>query len=247
MAQSCVITESHKPIMIDHFNTIFDTFLELKGDRKSGEDSMVLAGLARIGGQKFITIGYQADKNADPLRLPGPEGYRKSLRLISLAEAFRKPLVIIIDIPEYHNKPAPNQQRIDEYFIRVQETMLYLNIPILAIIAGIHNSIFSFELCAADRILTFKRAKFILQQEVAPNGSESQIMKAQDLMKLGLIDRIVDYPSDSDLESIRNVWQKAILDELQQIAQTNSEILIDQRLSKLQTRLFSPKSIISKA
>lgn len=221
---------------------VFDDFLELKGDRKSGDDNMVLAGLARIGDQKLITIGYQGEKDSGEIRLPSPEGYYKSMRLISLAEAFKKPLVVIIDIPEFHATFAPIQQKIDESLAKVQELMLNLNIPIIAIILGTDNSAFSFDFCSADRILIPDWSTFTIQSKL----SESQNLKSQELLKLNLIDRIVEYKSDDNLASVKGIWQAIIKDEFQNLSHINSEALLDQRFNKLQERFFSLKSVMSK-
>ena len=82
----------------DYIDLVFDTFLELHGDRKSGDDSAVIGGLARLDGDKVVVVGYQRIRSVEMPKAPGPEGYRKCSRLIRLAEAFSKPVIIFIDI-----------------------------------------------------------------------------------------------------------------------------------------------------
>ncbi len=243
-------TEGEMTEIPNYINHIFDTFFELRGDRKSGDDDMVVGGLARIDGEKVIVINYQGQTNGDHVKLPNSEGYRKSLRLIELAKTFGKPIVIIVDIPKFQITSSPNQQRTDEALARVQEAMLNLNTPIIAIIAGKNNSAFSFELCVADRILAIDQAKFVVATQKKSAHKNISLPKAkqmdvQKLLELRLIDRIITNQENKSSVSKSESWQKIIKDELQKITHLDSEKLIEQRLDRLQTRFFSLKSIVS--
>ena len=238
-------TEGEMTEIPNYINHIFDTFFELRGDRKSGDDDMVVGGLARIDGEKVIVINYQGQTNGDHVKLPNSEGYRKSLRLIELAKTFGKPIVIIVDIPEFHITSSPNQQRTDEALARVQEAMLNLDTPIIAIIAGKNNSAFSFELFVADRVLAIDQAKFMIAPQKKTSHNKAKQIDAQKLLELRFIDRIIANQKNESSVSKSESWHNVIKDELQRIILLDSEKLIEQRLDKLQNRFLSLKSIIS--
>jgi len=84
--------------IIDYINLIFDTFMELHGDRRSGDDRAVIGGLARVDGYEVAVIGYQMDESSEPFRVPGPAGYRKCLRLMKLVEIFSKPVILFLSL-----------------------------------------------------------------------------------------------------------------------------------------------------
>ncbi len=96
------ITIEHRPHdsqIADYIDLIFDTFLELHGDRKSGDDKAVIGGLARLGEYGVVVVGYQKDRTVEAPKAPDAKGYRKCSRLMRLAEAFSKPVILLTDVP----------------------------------------------------------------------------------------------------------------------------------------------------
>ena len=176
--------------MTDYIDQIFDTFLELRGDRKSGDDRNIIGGLARLNGYKVVFIGYQSDRAVETPKAPGPEGYRKCSRLIRLAEVFNKPVIVFIDALRVSSLPTSEQQQTSEALARNLEEMSGLITPIICVIMGECGKITTVDMCAADRVLAMSCSV--------------------------------------------NSMREAILGELDQLTQINSEILVQQRLCRLQ-------------
>ena len=230
----------------EYINLIFDDFIELKGDRKSGEDKMVLGGLARLNGQKLVVISYRGDTSEGSIKTPASDGYRKSIRLMNLAESFGKPVVVLIDIPEIQSLSFYQQR--DEYFVQALESMINLKVPVVSAIIGTYNSYLTFDLCASDRVLMTEKAicVFSFSCDVTDNDPVDVLrLDIQDLLKLNLVDRMVECSLDSDNKSVGNAWKKALLDEISQLSQIDSEVRIGQRFIKLQTRFSNIKSMKS--
>jgi acetyl-CoA carboxylase carboxyl transferase subunit alpha len=230
----------------EHISLIFDDFIELKGDRKSGDDKMVLGGLARLNGQKLVVIGYSGDTFAGSIKIPASDGYRKSIRLMNLAESFEKPVVVLIDIPEVQSLSFCQEK--DEYLVQALESMINLKVPVVSAIMGTYNSYLTFDLCASDRILMAEQAICVIPiLDDVTNDSPVDVLSfsSQDLLKLNLVDGMVEYSSDSDNRSVGNVWKKALYEEISQLSQIDPEVRIEQRFIKLQTRFTNIKSMKS--
>jgi acetyl-CoA carboxylase carboxyl transferase subunit alpha len=205
---------------------------------------MVLGGLARLSGQKVIIIGYQEDTLLESVKFPGSDGYRKSIRLMNLAETFKKPVVVFIDIPKI--KHLPSQQKADEYLVQALESMLNLSVPVVSAIIGTYNDSLVFDLCASDRVLMLEQATCEIPLPKKTSDTEPAgilHLKAQDLLGLHIVDRTIKCSSNRNPKSLGNAWKKAILDEIHQLSQISSETLAEQRLNSLQTRLSNFKSV----
>lgn len=222
----------------DYMDLVFDTFLELHGDRKSGDDGTVTGGLARLDSYKVVAIGYQNSRSVKMLKATTPAGYRKCSRLLRLAEAFNKPVVVFIDVLAVLSLPALEQQRINEAIARTLEEMSCLMTPIIGVIVGKSSGIAAIDMCAADRVLMLEGAScsVSLSNETSASdvNTEPLCLKAQDLLKLDAVHRTVNESSRDDLESTANMLREVILEELQQLTQIRPEDLVRQRLHRLQ-------------
>lgn len=229
--------------MTDYIDLIFDTFLELRGDRKSGDDRAVIGGLARLNGHKVVVIGYQRAGPVETPEAPGAEGYRKCSRLIRLAEAFSKPVIVFIDIPATLSLPVPGQQQASEAVARNLEEMSCLMTPIIGIITGEFGGITAIDMCAADRVLMLEGANcsVSLLDETSASSADtaSSYLKVQDLLDLNVVHRMVKGPSKGDSESAANTLRKAILEELRRLTQIHPEALVRQRLHRLQHQFLN--------
>ena len=164
---------------------------------------MVLGGLAHLNGQKVIVIGYWGDISEGSTKTPASDGYRKSIRLMNLAETFGKPVVVLIDIPEI--QPLSFYQQRDEYFVQALESMINLKVPVVSAITGTYNSYLTFDMCASDRILMPEQAICVISfsGDVTDNAPVGVLrLDIQDLLKLNLVDRMLEYSSDSDNKSV---------------------------------------------
>lgn len=228
--------QSHNSRIADYVNLIFDTFLELHGDRKSGDDRTVIGGLARLDEHKVVIIGYQRDGTVKTPEAPDSKGYRKSSRLMRLAEAFGKPVILFIDVP-ISISLSESEQQIDEAIAHSIEDMSCLMTPVIGIIAGESTGISAVDACAADRVLMLENASCCIPSF---DGSHSAqlCLKAQDLQDLNFVNRIVKEPSEDDPKSTANM-REAILEELHQLTQIHPEVLVNQRLHKLQFQFMN--------
>jgi len=205
---------------------------------------MVLGGLARLNGQKVVVIGYWGDISEGSIKTPKSEGYRKSIRLMNLAEDFGKPVVVFIDIPEIQSAPLSQQQ--DEYLVHALESMINLKVPVISAVTGIYNSSLIFDMCASDRVLMLEQAICIIPFPcvVSDNDPVDVLsLDIHDLHKLNLVDGVVECSSDSDSKSLGNAWRKALLNDTSTLSQISSETRIEQRFNKVQTRLSIIKSM----
>ena len=225
--------QNHNSRIADYIDLIFDTFLELHGDRRSGDDKTVIGGLARLDEHKVVVIGYQRGRTA---KAPDTKGYRKSSRLMQLAEAFGKPVILFIDVPT----PVPlseSEQQIDEAIAHSIEDMSCLITPVIGIIAGESTGISAVDACAADRVLMLENASCCMPSFDGAHGIQP-CLKAQDLQDLNVVNRIVKEPSADDPKSTANM-REAILEELYQLTQVHPEVLVKKRLHKLQFQFMN--------
>lgn len=225
--------QSHDSRIADYINLIFDTFLELHGDRRSGDDKTVIGGLARLDKHKVVVIGYERDRTAETPEALDTKGYRKSSRLMQLAEAFGKPVILFIDVP-IPVSLSESEQQIDEAIARSIEDMSCLMTPVIGIITGESTGISAVDACAADRVFMLENASCCM----ASFDGGQICLKAQDLQDLNVVNRIVKEPSADDPESTANM-REAILEELHQLTQVHPEVLVKQRLQKLQFQFMN--------
>jgi acetyl-CoA carboxylase carboxyl transferase subunit alpha len=242
----------HDLQMADYIELIFDTFMELRGDRRSGDDKTVIGGLARLDGHKTVVIGYQSDKSAKIPKAPGPDGYRKCMRLISLAEAFSKPVIIFVDIPAASSLPASEQQKADEALARNLGEMSCLMTPIIGVLIGKSSAITAIDMCAADCVLILEGTSFpvSLLRGTSASGAEGKTgepasrevrevdilplnLKGQDLLNLGVAHRLVKEPPSGAPESAANALREVLSEEICRLTEVNTEVLVQQRLCRL--------------
>ncbi len=222
--------------ILQYVRLVFDTFVELRGDRKSGDDSNILGGLARIGEYKSIIIGYNWKESSEADSADKPEGYRKSQRLMDMAETFKKPFIAFIDIPQYHILQSPLQQQRDSAMVQSLSKISHLKVPTISVIVGRSNGMHVFDLCATDRVLMLDNSICFLSSAYLVNKSrhsKSLHLKAQDMMEMGIVNKIIkSFPDNQKLTS--DAIRQALLEELYELGQCNLDELVKQRVKKLQ-------------
>lgn len=233
----------HDSQIADYIDLTFDTFLELRGDRKSGDDRAVIGGLARLNDHKVIIIGYESDGSVETPRAFGSEGYRKCSRLIRLAEAFNKPVIVFIGIPTVTFFPESGQPWVDEAIARSLEEMSCLMTPIIGIITEESSAATAIGMCAADRVLMLEDANrsISLPNETSVSGADTVplYLRTQDLLNLDVVHRMVKGSPQGDLESAASALREVISEELFQLRQVNLQVLVQQRLHKLQHQFLN--------
>lgn len=199
-----------------HFNHylagLFDDFMPLGGDRAFADDQAVLGGLARFQGKRVVVMGHmKGDDTASRLRhnfgMAKPEGYRKAIRLMDLADRFRLPVITFVDTPGAFPGMDAEERGQAEAIARSTERCLSLGVPMIAIIAGEGGSGGAVALAAANRVLMLEHSIYsvispegcasILWRSAARAADAAEAMKitAAELLNLGVIDRIVYEPA----------------------------------------------------
>ncbi len=200
-----------RPGVQDYITALFTDFLELKGDRLCAEDASILGGLAFYRGLPVTVIGHRkgktlAENMAFNFGMPGPEGYRKSLRLMRQAEKFGRPIITFIDTPGAYPGLEAEARGQSEAIARNLAAMSALTVPVVAIVTGEGGSGGALALGVANRVLMLEHAVYsilspegfaaILWKDAARSAEACELMKltAQDLLALGVADEIIPEP-----------------------------------------------------
>jgi acetyl-CoA carboxylase carboxyl transferase subunit alpha len=200
-----------RPHFRDYLAGAFDDFVPLGGDRHFGDDQAIMGGLATLGGRKVMLIGHEKGHDTESrLRhnfgMGKPEGYRKAIRLMELAGRFGLPVVTLVDTSGAFPGIEAEERGQAEAIARSTEGCLALPVPMVAAIVGEGGSGGAVALASAERVLMFEHAVYSVispegcasilwrTAEKAPQAAEAMKMTAQDLIQLGVIDRIVPEP-----------------------------------------------------
>lgn len=200
-----------RPGVADYINGLFTEFFEQRGDRQCREDPSVLGGIALFHGKPVTVIGTRKGKNLEEnLRMnfgmPGPEGYRKALRLMKQAEKFGRPVITFIDTPGAYPGLEAEARGQGEAIARNLFEMSQLTVPVIAVITGEGNSGGALALGVANTVLMLENAVYsilspegfasILWKDAGRSGEACDLMKltAEDLLALGVVDSVIPEP-----------------------------------------------------
>ena len=200
-----------RPHFKDYVAGLIDDFVPLAGDRAFADDQAILGGLGRIGGRKVMVIGHEkGDDTASRLRhnfgMGKPEGYRKAIRLMELADRFGLPVVTLVDTSGAFPGVQAEERGQAEAIARSTEMCLKLGVPLVACVVGEGGSGGAIALAAGDKVLMFEHAVYsVISPEgcasilwrtgdKAADAAEAMKVTAQDLQQLGIIDTIVPEP-----------------------------------------------------
>lgn len=211
MQRVMVARHPRRPYTLDYVQRVFTDFVELKGDRLYRDDPAIVGGWARLDGRPVMIVGHQKgrDTKANLARnfgMPHPEGYRKALRLMHMAERFGAPVITLIDTPGAYPGLGAEERGQAEAIARNLEEMAALRTPFVAVITGEGGSGGALALGVADRLLMLENSIYSV---ISPEGcaailwrdasqkeraAEALRLTAQDLHRLGVIDEIVTEP-----------------------------------------------------
>jgi acetyl-CoA carboxylase carboxyl transferase subunit alpha len=231
---------------------IFDDFTVLAGDRAFGDDQAIIGGLARIGDTKMVLIGHEkGDDTESRLRhnfgMGKPEGYRKAIRLMELADRFGLPVVTLVDTSGAFPGVQAEERGQAEAIARSTEKCLTLGVPMVACIVGEGGSGGAVALAAAERVIMFENAVYSVispegcasilwrTNDKAADAAQAMKMTAQDLKGLGVIDRIVEEPvggAHRDPVLACAMLGRAITEELDALSTLSPKQLKQQRYEK---------------
>ena len=200
-----------RPHFRNYVEQAFDEFMPLGGDRLYGDDEAILGGFAKLNGRKVVLIGHEkgndtASRIKHNFGMGKPEGYRKAIRLMELAGRFNLPVVTLVDTSGAFPGVEAEERGQAEAIARSTEACLALPVPMVAAIVGEGGSGGAVALASAERVLMMEHAVYSVispegcasilwrTAEKAPDAAEAMKVTAQDLAKLGVIDRIVPEP-----------------------------------------------------
>lgn len=242
-----------RPNTADYIDMIFEDFIELHGDRLFGDDKSMTAGLARLEGHSVVIIGHQKGKGVKEritrnFGMPHPEGYRKALRVMQLAEKFNKPIITFIDTPGAYPGVGAEERGQSEAIARNLMVMSQLNVPIISVVIGEGGSGGALAISVADKIIMLEYAIYsvispegcaaILWNDAAKteDAAEALKMTAKDLLGLGIIETIIPEPQGGahrDPEKAASLISKALCNLLPKLDAIPAEERLNQRYQRI--------------
>jgi acetyl-CoA carboxylase carboxyl transferase subunit alpha len=247
-----VARHPRRPYTLDYLDTVFEDFIELRGDRLFRDDPAIVSGWARLDNKAVVVIGHQKGRDTKEnlkrnFGMPHPEGYRKALRLMQMAERFHAPVITLIDTPGAWAGLGAEERGQAEAIARNLEVMAILKTPIIAAVIGEGGSGGALALGVADRILMLENAIYsvispegcaaILWQDASQKERAAEALKltARDHYQLGVIDEIVPEPAGgahSDPEQAASALRTALVKNLRELERVAPGDLVRQRTEK---------------
>ncbi len=242
----------NRPYMLDYVNLIFRNFLEIHGDRAFKDDPSIVCAFAELDAEKVVIIGQQKGRNTTEkihrnFGMPHPEGYRKALRVMKLAEKFRLPIITFIDTPGAFPGIGAEERGQSEAIARNLLEMAHTAVPIIVVVIGEGGSGGALALGVGDEILIMENAIYsvispegcasILWRDTARAETAAEMMKitAQDLKKFGVVDRIIKEPEGGahrDHKASGDAVKAAVVETLAALKPLSARQLLDRRYAK---------------
>ena len=247
-----IARHSERPYAMDYINEITTDFVELHGDRLFGDDSAVVGGLCRIDDKKFMVIGIQKGRTVEEkiernFGMSNPEGYRKALRLMKMAEKFHIPILTLIDTSGAYPGIEAEERGQGEAIARNLMEMSGLKTPIIAVVIGEGGSGGALALGVADRVYMMEHAVYSV---ISPEGCAAILFKdgslaekaaknlkisAQNLKKLGVIDDIIPEPfggAHKNPKCAEINLKKVVLLSISELEKIKIDTLLENRYNK---------------
>lgn len=238
-----------RPRTLEFIAAMTDEFVELHGDRLFGDDPAIVAGLARLAGRRVVIIGQQKGADTDEniernFGMPHPEGYRKAMRIMELAERQGLPIVTFVDVPGAHPGPESEERGIAEAIARSVGLMSRLRTPIVTVITGEGGSGGALAIAVGDVVIALENAVYAV---ISPEGCAAILwrtadeaataavamkMTAADQRALGVVDIVVPEPGEgahTDHEETARRLKDIIVDRLAALDALSLDELVDQR------------------
>ena len=241
-----------RPYSLDYIDLIFEDFEELHGDRRFREDAAIVGGPAFLDGKPVMVLGQQKGRNTrDNLKrnfgCPHPEGYRKAMRLMEMAEKFSMPIVTFIDTPGAYPGIGAEERHVAEAIAVNIRDMSALKVPIVTIVIGEGGSGGALGMAVADEVMILENGYYSVispegcaailwkDRAAAPKAAEALKFSPEYLEKFGVVDRVVPEPmggAHRDYEGAAATLKKAIVDSLGKLTKKSTEKLLDDRYTK---------------
>ena len=247
-----IARHTNRPFLLDYLKLAFDEFCELHGDRIIGDDRAMPAGLARIGDHRCVVVGHQKGRNTKEnlehnFGSAHPEGYRKAMRLMELAERFNLPVVAMIDTPGAFPGIGAEERNIAEAIAANLRDMMALKVPVVAIVLGEGGSGGALGIGVANRVIMMENSYYSVispegcaailwkHRKHAPEAAEAMKLSAPDLKELGLIDGVIKEPQGGahhDHSGTAQNLRKVLIEQLDELSRKSSDELRDDRYQK---------------
>ncbi|AHG87407.1 acetyl-CoA carboxylase carboxyl transferase subunit alpha [Bibersteinia trehalosi] len=244
-----------RPYTLDYIERIFTEFDELAGDRAFADDKAIVGGIARLDGRPVMVIGHQKgrsvkDKVKRNFGMPAPEGYRKALRLMQMAERFNMPIITFIDTPGAYPGVGAEERGQSEAIARNLREMSLLKVPVICTVIGEGGSGGALAIGVGDKVNMLQYSTYSV---ISPEGCASILWKSAEkastaaevmgltatrLKELELIDNIVPEPlggAHRDFDQMAASLKQRILADLEDLSPLDTENLLDRRYERLMT------------
>ncbi len=250
---SQVARHPQRPRTLDYINNIFTNFVELHGDRHFADDKSIIGGIAKLGEQSVMIIGHQKGRDTKEnlernFGMPRPEGYRKALRLMQLAEKFQLPIITFIDTPGAYPGIGAEERNQSEAIGRNIYEMADLKTPIICTVIGEGGSGGALAIAVGDQV---NMLEYSVYSVISPEGCASILWKdaskanqaaeilgitGNRLKTLGLIDTIINEPlggAHANHTEMMTRMKRNLRDSLKKLTEMNSEELIERRFERI--------------
>jgi acetyl-CoA carboxylase carboxyl transferase subunit alpha len=243
---SQVARHPQRPYTLDYVAALFTDFEELHGDRSFADDPSIVGGLARFNGQSVMVIGHQKGRDTKEkifrnFGMPRPEGYRKAMRLMRLAEKFGAPVLTFVDTPGAYPGIGAEERGQSEAIGHSLYVMAELKVPVVSTVIGEGGSGGALAIAVGDTVMMLQYATYSV---ISPEGCASILWKSVDkapeaanrLKTFGLIDRIVSEPlggAHRDPAAMAQSLKRALTDALRGLADKRPQELVEERFERL--------------
>lgn len=242
-----------RPYALDYIKRVFEDFDELHGDRHFGDDAAIVGGIARLDGQPVVVIGQEkgrgvTEKVARNFGMPRPEGYRKALRLMELAERFSLPVVTLIDTPGAYPGIDSEERNISEAIARNLAVMSRLKTPIICVVIGEGSSGGALGIGVGDHLAMLQYSTYFVispegcaniiwkTSEKAPDAAEAMGVTSSVLEELGIVDETIKEPmggAHRDIDEMAVRIREYILRQLSVLTEKPVDELLEARYQRL--------------
>ncbi len=247
-----VARHPQRPYSRDYIERIADSFVEMHGDRAFGDDPAIIAGIGKVGDRKVAIIGHQKGRTTKQklhrnFGMPHPEGYRKALRVMKLAEKFKRPIICLLDTPGAFPGIGAEERGQAEAIARNLFEMTRLRVPIVVIVIGEGASGGALGIGIGDRVLMMENTWYSV---ISPEGcaailwrdstkaeqaAEAMKVTAHDLLELGVVDKAITEPlggAHHNYDESARVLKEHIIAELDELQTLEPEQLVEARMEK---------------
>jgi len=241
-----------RPYTLDYIKRIFEGFREIHGDRRYGDDKAIIGGMAFLDGQPVMIVGHQKGRNTRErlyrnYGMPKPEGYRKAIRLMHLAEKFGRPILTFVDTPGAYPGIGAEKRGQAQAIADNLRSMAMIRVPIIVTVLGEGGSGGALAIGVGDRVLMLEHAIYSVispescsailwkDQDHAKEAAENLRLTAKHLLRFKVIDEIVPEPPDGahrDWDRAAGLLKDSLVRNLEELGETDADELLARRYQR---------------